>query len=215
MDLKTQALIMQAAGGYADQGAAYLAQQLGRQPSDQEALIFASALSSMTGSWCYATIYKVAGRPHADTWMQQIFTQLGMGVKTRGVPVTLQISLKSIPGPAEAKPKGAIAMAEPAVPICKCVLDGAGRCSACAVDLAADLGLVIDFMGGMEKFQGKLRCSPCIQKHFDGIFSQVVQNKFKGLSQELKDMIIAMAVQMGASHGVEGIPATEKALAGE
>jgi hypothetical protein len=214
MDLKAQTLIMQAASNYANSGAVYLAQQLGREPSEQEALIFASALSSMTASFCYATIHQVAGRKAADTWVQQIFAQISMGVKTRGTPVQLQITLKSTPTAPEgkeAKP-GELVKREAPVDLCKCVLDPRGNCSSCEQALSEDLGSVVDATIKMEQFQSKKRCPACVQKVFDGSFAKVVRERFKNLSPELRDMLVTIAAQVGAVNGVEAIPQAEKAL---
>ncbi len=95
MDIQTQTTIMSAASEYANGAVAALTKKLGHDPSDQELLIFISALSSLSGSWAYSKIYENGGVKNADTWMQQIFAQINMGLQGRGVPVTLQITMKS------------------------------------------------------------------------------------------------------------------------
>jgi hypothetical protein len=211
MDLKTQNLIMSAASAYADEGVQILSERLGRPATQQEALIFASALSAMTASWCYSTLHKAAGTKHADAWMHQIFMQLGAGVKGRGTPVTLQINLKSTPT-AGGRKDGAIESGESDVELCKCVTDVRGHCRSCFEALITGLSRVVDQCVEAEKLQNATRCTPCMQKLFDSAFSDVIRSKFSGVSPAVRDMITAMAVQMGAAHGVVDTPKVDKAL---
>ncbi len=210
MDLKAQAALMKHATEFTNGAVEHLTGRLGRAPNDQELLIFSSAIASMMGSWCYSKIYGSAGREHADTWMQQIFVQLGVGVQARGTPVTLQITLKSIPmqDPAQSS----IAQDKPPIVICKCVTDAAGQCPSCLKELSEGLANIIDVSATLEQFQAKNRCKPCIQKLFDSAFAKVIEEKYASVSQTIRDMITTMAVQMGAANGVTDIPRIEAAL---
>ncbi len=210
MDLQAQAALMKHATEFTNGAVEHLTGRLGRAPNDQELLIFSSAIASMMGSWCYSKIHESAGREHADTWMQQIFVQLGVGVQARGTPVTLQITLKSIPMQEQAQ--SSIVQDKPPIVICKCVTDAAGQCPSCLKELSEGLANIIDVSATLEKFQAKNRCKPCVQKLFDSAFAKVIEEKYASVSQTIRDMITTMAVQMGAANGVTDIPKIEAAL---
>ncbi len=211
MDLKEQVALMEHAKEFTNSATEHLQRRLGHPPSEQEMLIFCSAVGSMNASWCYAKVYENGGREPADTWMQQIFVQTGVGVQARGVPVTLQINLKSIPMGGDAAEQGVIDQGHPVV-ICKCVTDAQGQCAACLKELHDSLSHIIDVAATLEEFKSRERCKPCLQRLFDPVFAKVIQEKFGSVGQTVRDMITAMAVQMGAASGVTEMPQIEAAL---
>ncbi len=212
MDLQEQAALMRHATEFTNSATEHLQRCLGHPPSEQELLIFCSAVGSMNASWCYSKVYETGGREPADTWMHQIFVQTGMGVQARGIPVTLQINLKSIPMEGAAAEQGTIDQGRPPVVICKCVTDAQGQCASCLKELHESLSHIIDVAATLEGFQSKERCKPCVQRLFDPVFARVIQEKFGSVGQTVRDMITAMAIQMGAASGVTEMPQIEAAL---
>ena len=213
MDMQAQTELMQHATGFVNSAVADLTEKLGRAPNDQELLIFSSAVSSMMASYCYSKVHETVGREAADSWMQQIFVQMGVGVQARGTPVTLQITLKSLPMDSAPEGQSPIAQDKPPIVICKCVTDAKGDCPSCLKELTEGFGSIVDICSTLEKFQYKERCKPCVQKFFDAAFAEVVKEKYPSVSGMIRDMITTMSVQMGSSNGVTQIPKTEAALA--
>lgn len=214
MDLKAQADLMQHARDFVNSTTDTLSTRLGRAPNEQELLIFSSAVASMTASFCYSKIHEAGGREPADTWMQQIFIQIGAAVQARGTPVTLQINLKSIPMADKKEPEASpLVQEQSSVTLCKCVTDQAGQCASCLADLRDSLSGIIDVSVSVEGFSAKKRCQPCVRKLFDAAFSAVIREKYPSVGGAVRDMITTMAIQMGSANGVTEIPQIEAALA--
>ncbi len=139
--------------------------------------------------------------------------QIGMGVQARGIPVTLKIDLKSIPMEGDAAEQGTIDQGKPPLIICKCITDSTGQCPSCLKELCESLTKAVEVTATLQQFQNKERCAPCVQKLFDAAFAKVITEKFATVNQTVRDMITAMAVQMGSANGVTDIPQIEAALA--
>lgn len=212
MDIQTQTTIMSAASEYANGAVAALTKKLGHEPNDQELMIFVSALSSLSGSWAYSKVYENGGLKPADTWMQQIFAQINMGLQARDVPVTLQITLKSTETGGAQKPQSQVAPQKNPAVICKCVTDDKGVCASCNTELYTDLGTIMDYAATLSTFQGKERCQACVVKLFDNVLSKVITEKYAGIAPEMRDMMTALSIQMGSEHGVVEFPKVEAAI---
>lgn len=210
MDLKEQTKIVKAASEYADNAAKFLKSSLGRSPQDQDVVVFASALSSIFGSWVYHHMYSAADKNAADLFLNQILSQISASVRQRGTPVVLQITAKSTRVD-EGPPKSSVADGSEK---CVCITDASGHCPGCDEHIRATISKVAGFAEQAAALKTKGSCKICFHALLDPVFSSIIRSdKFKAMAPEVKDVVIAMIMQSASSVGIEGMPLSEKALA--
>ncbi len=134
MDLKEQVALMGHAQEFVKSAADQLKTRLGRPATEEEMFGFYSAVACMNLSFCYAKMHESGGFEPAGIWLEQVFKQIGVAVQSRGIPVTLEMNLKSTPMEEEAE-QGTIDQGRPPIVICKCVTDAQGQCQSCFKEL--------------------------------------------------------------------------------
>ncbi len=211
MDLKEQIALMAHAQEFVKSAADQLKTRLGRPATEEEMFGFYSAVACMNLSFCYAKMHESGGFEPAGIWLEQVFKQIGMAVQSRGIPVTLEINLTSIP--MESSEQGTIDQGRPPLVICKCVTDAQGQCQSCLKELHESLSNITDVAATLKEFQVKERCPACVQRLLDSTFAQVIREKFGAIDQAVSDAIAVMVEQMGSANGVTESPQIKAALA--
>ena len=200
MDLKEQVALMGHAQEFVKSAADQLKMRLGRPVTEEEMFGFFSAVACMNLSFCYAKMHESGGFEPAGIWLEQVFKQIGVAVQSRGIPVTLEMNLKSTPMEEEAE-QGTIDQGRPPIVICKCVTDAQGQCQSCFKELHESLSNITDVAATLKEFQVKERCPGCVQRLLDSTFAQVIREKFGAIDQAVRDAITAMVAQMGSANG--------------
>ena len=212
MDLQAQGELMVHAQEFVKSAGDHLKMRLGRPSTEDEHLFFCNAVAFLNASFCYAKLYEDSGRERADALLQLLFKQTGAAVQSRGIPVTLEMNLKSIPMEEEEE-QGAIDQGRPPLVLCKCVTDAQGQCQSCLKELQESLSHITDVAAMLNEFQVKERCPVCVQRLLDSTFAQVISEKFGTVNQAVRDATTVMATQMGSANGVTAFPQAQAAFA--
>jgi hypothetical protein len=212
VDLKEQVKVVSAASKYADTAGKFLGAELRRPVTEQDIVTFASALSAIFGSWVYHQMHAGAGQGAADTFLNQIFTQLAASVQQRGTPVVLQISMKATPVESGAPADGKIVHEEER---CACIIDQSGHCQSCEKLLGSMISNISGLAEEGASLRSKSSCRICFQALIDPVFAGALKSdRFKAMAPETRDVVIAMIVQSAQAMGTAQLPLIEKALEG-